>query len=486
MLLADAAGGSAAPWPAAAVLPPRARAWRAAGLRAAGTLALAACLAAHAKGDRLAAQGEVLGEATEPRVQRGQLVSEQIAEVCKKVLARPKAVNLSEAVHQLQCVEALTTGSAAIDIWSLGKSWLEDSNYQVLVALMAGLLGLVCAYDAMLALHMGIPLLAAVAFTNVVRVETVALSLSPSWASDGVLFLQAAAAAGLAATVGFEGATVVFGVSLGWVAAYSLGGWVRSLEASVPGIAVFWYQLGALCGFLANTVWRPVFLAVSAPLVGGLCMVSGSGVLLSRALAATVGSVPAFLPAADSCWHTAALELLGPAGAVTLCSCAALPVLLQVLTGRSWVTAGCQLSSLALGTIPQHTGLLCTLGAGGTDDSCPEWVRPPERWLWAVCGCVLWIAWTGFGLCRQLDKLWDWQDRHFWLEAMTWNGQQESQHHADELELSRGEEEYFVEEPEPRNVIQRFTRRFAPMPFLCCSRRGRVHGRQLPQPRQGM
>lgn len=283
--------------------------------------------------------------------------------------------------------------------------------------------------------------------------------------------LQAAGAAGLAAMIGFEGMQVVFGVALGWIAANSLGGWARSLDDSIPGLAVFWYQIGALCGFLANTVWRPVFLAVTAPLVGGLCLVAGVGVFISRLLAVVGAPVPAFLPAADTCWHIAAQELLGPAGVVTLCSCALIPVLLQVLTGRGWVTAACQLSFLALATIPQHTGLLCSLLPGG--DGCPEWLRPPERWLWAVFGCLLWIGWTGYALMQQLGKLDDWEDRHFWLGAMTWNPQPDTYRlNGHELELHGGEGDYEEPEPEPRNAIQRFMRRYAPMPFLCCSRRG--------------
>merc|ERR1719379_2007808 len=94
-----------------------------------------------------------------------------------------------------------------------------------------------------------------------------------------------AAAVSLVVHVGFEGFQVLFGGLLGLLGAYTFSPELKSLDESLPGVALLWYQCGAVAGCLVYTVWRKPVLALLAPLLGGLLVASGSAVLLGRGLA---------------------------------------------------------------------------------------------------------------------------------------------------------------------------------------------------------
>ncbi|CAJ1398819.1 unnamed protein product, partial [Effrenium voratum] len=100
--------------------------------------------------------------------------------------------------------------------------------------------------------------------------------------SVGTLMCQAAVTVGLAVYWGFEGSQVLLGSCSGFAVAYGLGAWARDLDVHMPGIAMVLYLSGAACGVLIFTTWRRAMLACLAPVLGGLLVASGAGVLVAR------------------------------------------------------------------------------------------------------------------------------------------------------------------------------------------------------------
>jgi len=365
-------------------------------------------------------EGELGSKSTQRPTRQQVAVSEKAAQACLGVLNGPDGENLDEALKRLHadgsahCKKTIKRGSPLGNYVAAVGGWLKASQYQVPLSLASVFLGLASAWDGQAVLSVVLPIFAAVAAASVAHYQAVTWGLSPNLASDGVLMVQAGAAAALAVHVGFEGAQVLFGVAVGFAAAYGLGEWARDLDFLVPGAAVLWYQLGAIAGFLLNTVWRPLLLAVLAPLLGGFLAVVGFGVLVGRVLAPLLGVTLFFLPSPGTTWIAASSEVLGPSAGPVLCGCAVLLVLLQGYLQNTSVTVALLATSLTLTTLPGRTGLGCWLMYGGSGgDDCPEWLQPAETW-WPVVGCVLWPVLTVVSARRQLEQLDDWEIHHFW------------------------------------------------------------------------
>lgn len=342
-------------------------------------------------------------------------VSDGTGTACLLLLGSRHRGPWTEAVAKVNRGVKPCEGSPLADGVDAAGKWLYGSRYQTIIAAVALCVGLISAWDAAVVLRVLVPAGAAVAAMSIAHREAMLWDFAPTLASEGVFLLQAGAAAVVATHVGFEGAQVLCGVASGWAAAYCLGDWARDLDPHAPGVEFLWYQVGAVFGFLASTAWRPEALAVLAPLLGGLCAVTGFGVLTSKILTSFKQGLWALemLPPASATWADTAVELLGPAAPLQIWACAAAVMALQRVLRLTWATAVCLTVGLALATLPKHTGLACL--AGHTFASgCPAWLRPAVLWHWPVLGSLLWIAFTAFAAWQQLARLPQWEDRHFW------------------------------------------------------------------------
>jgi len=306
----------------------------------------------------------------------------------------------------------------AIYIHHLG-SWLHEASNQVAVALGAVLVGASCVWDGPTIWHTLFVSLFALTAAGITCYEAHAHSLGPNLPSLALLMVQAAAAAGLAAHVGFEGFQVLFGAGVGFACAYgSPGDWARRLDDSYPGVALLWYQTGAFLGFLVYTVYRKPALAMLAPLLGGLLLVSGLGSLVGRLVPMV------WLPPARAPWLHATEALLGEAGAGVLAVHSGLALLGAVVYGysqRRWAAVACPVGSIGVAALVASTGLGCKALPSAVE--CPPWLEPLEHWQWTACGCGLWALLAALSSWYQIGKLGCWRPQGLWWNARDTVGQ---------------------------------------------------------------
>jgi len=220
-----------------------------------------------------------------------------------------------------------------------------------------------------------------------------------------MLVFQAAAATALGVYVSFEGVQVLIGVLLGFVSAWGFGAGARSVDEALPGMALLWYQAGALAGLVLNTVWRPLLVAIAAPVLGAWLLVSGALCLVLRALAAD--------PARSVL--SVGMEVVGPSSLCALCGVALVAVAVQSQWRRRDHTAAVLAGGLAVATLPGRTGLACWL-SGLVFGGCPAWLEPARSW-WPAVACAAWAALSVAAAWRQLGELQAWEAKHFWSHA---------------------------------------------------------------------
>merc|ERR1719410_2784057 len=143
-----------------------------------------------------------------------------------------------------------------------------------------------------------------------------------------ILMFQAAFAVGVAAQAGFDGFQVLFGTAVGFLGCYGCGGWARSFDEHIPGIALLWYSVGAVLGALVFTVWQKPVLVTFGPLLGGFLMTTGLLCMACVVARAANLAETTLLPALDEPWVHIARDLLlqmgqGALAAHAVCAVAA-------------------------------------------------------------------------------------------------------------------------------------------------------------------
>eukprot|EP00747_Dinoflagellata_sp_TGD_P066655 gnl/TRDRNA2_/TRDRNA2_154911_c0_seq1.p1 gnl/TRDRNA2_/TRDRNA2_154911_c0~~gnl/TRDRNA2_/TRDRNA2_154911_c0_seq1.p1 ORF type:complete len:512 (+),score=50.97 gnl/TRDRNA2_/TRDRNA2_154911_c0_seq1:71-1606(+) len=336
--------------------------------------------------------------------------------------------------ESLEACKALVnfTNSAAVSPVAIYSSefttWLRETQYQAAVAVFAICVGCVCLWDGPAIWHVLFTVTVAVAAAGVVKAETA----NTMFAKYGVVLgMQAFVAVGLAVHLGFEGFQVLLGIALGVLGAHEIGGWLTFVDSQVPAVALAWYSLFGMMGFLVYTVWRKPVLAVLAPLLGGLLVASGTGLLVSIAWSAvnveraeqvqnltaynnSAAGTPlpkilpaageAWFPKAGSSWFDAAYDLAGGGfGASIRVLCAVGGAVSHALLRRR------EISALCLGCGIWATALLSASGLGCRliGISCPL-IEAPREWRWMLCGCGLWALFSTWSTwCQLADVDWD-------------------------------------------------------------------------------
>lgn len=276
-------------------------------------------------------------------------------------------------------------------------SWLDESPFQVVLAGVALVAGLFSLWDGMGSWRRLFIVCAMAGSASVARYEAKEWSLD--LVSEVMLMVQASFSIALAAHVGFSGFQVLFGAIMGFLGAYSCGGWARNLHDQAPSLAFFWYLLGTVFGILVFVIWRKPVLASAAPLFGGLLVSSSVCWLLSWGGAALHGGqgLP-ILPPGRLPYLDAAEALIDPAGPAALAGHGACTLLAAVIHGgadsRRPPAILCLVSCIIVTTLASATGFAMGDSGGET------------RW-WSVFGCLLWgplaaaAAWFQMG---QIDK----------------------------------------------------------------------------------
>jgi hypothetical protein len=171
----------------------------------------------------------------------------------------------------------------------------------------------------------------------------------------------------------------------------------HKLDSYYPGLALIWYNAGALFGIFLAAFWRRPVLAALSPLLGGLLVSSGIGVLMGRLLALAetkmspvppwLTQVKGFFPSEASTWLMSFTSLLGRKPSMTIalqCGCSFLGLVLYRLTKRKhwpmvlFVVVGV-VASLVLGAF--------NMGCQLTKMSCPN-----NQWKWLVTGGFVWFS----------------------------------------------------------------------------------------------
>ncbi|CAK9032755.1 unnamed protein product [Durusdinium trenchii] len=215
---------------------------------------------------------------------------------------------------QDSCSRLANFTSSASPILAYGKTvqgWLNEPSCQIFVASAALIAGLCLTWDGPQLWKALFTLALACAAAFAARFEAEAWHLQIF--SIFTVMCQAAVIVGTAVYWGFEGSQVLLGSCCGFAGAYGMGAWVRSLDATAPGLAMFWYICGSVLGIQIFTAWRRGMLACLAPVLGGLLVSSAVGTLISRA-----GLRTPFLPKDTESWLTATEALLGLDGTSSL------------------------------------------------------------------------------------------------------------------------------------------------------------------------
>eukprot|EP00419_Tripos_fusus_P039389 CAMPEP_0172778232 /NCGR_PEP_ID=MMETSP1074-20121228/201805_1 /TAXON_ID=2916 /ORGANISM="Ceratium fusus, Strain PA161109" /LENGTH=408 /DNA_ID=CAMNT_0013615163 /DNA_START=173 /DNA_END=1397 /DNA_ORIENTATION=- len=198
-----------------------------------------------------------------------------------------------------------------IYLGSLYKSF-RTYQHQVVIALVALVIGSLCAWDG--------PQVWQAIFTAsmVAAAASLASIESEAWgynmASKILLMFQSAFAAGVAVQVGFDGFQVLFGTAVGSLGCFGCGGWARSFDEHVPGIALLWYSIGAVLGALVLTVWQRPVLVTLGPLLGGFLMTTGVVCMACTVASTDNVAETTLLPELDAPWIHIARDLFFATG----------------------------------------------------------------------------------------------------------------------------------------------------------------------------
>jgi len=308
---------------------------------------------------------------------------------------------------------------------------LRKAEHQTLVAGVAVLVGVACAWNGPAIWRALFTATAAALAASVAHSEAKAWNLAPNHVSEWMMMLQAACFAALAVHSGFEGFQVLLGGALGALGAYGLGGWARVADDSAPGIALLWYETGAVAGLLLYTVWRRSLLAVLAPLLGAFLVTSGVGVVVSSIASAmslrgkSKELVAALLPPEHAPWLDVASAILGEAASLVVavhCSFALLSALFHSTIRSPLVSVSCLFVGMMIVGLTISAGFGCkaVLAFGKRDGDCPSWLPPAQdAWSWwPVVGGFLWAALTAATAWRQLNSL-DAEEPAGFLQSVT-------------------------------------------------------------------
>jgi len=293
-------------------------------------------------------------------------------------------------------------------------SWLQKSDQQATIALIALVVGLIAVYDGFRFWHVLFTIAVTAAGAFVVHYEAEALPLSSNAFANEVLVAEAAVVIAFAMHVGFEGSQVLLGVLLGFWCAYELSHVAHQLDGFHDGFAVIWYTAGAFLGCLVFAAWRRAVLGVLAPLLGGLLCASAFGLIVSRNIHylldvqekrdALEVSIANFFPPKDEAWIDALLVLLGkqPSATIALqCVFALLGALLHYIL-VAWVWR----YPRAPGVLMVVLGIVMSLFTGTSQFDCePLKGTCPEGtpWGWLLFGSILWAFIAGNCAYRQLE-----------------------------------------------------------------------------------
>eukprot|EP00930_Biecheleria_cincta_P087491 TRINITY_DN76718_c0_g1_i1.p1 TRINITY_DN76718_c0_g1~~TRINITY_DN76718_c0_g1_i1.p1 ORF type:complete len:591 (+),score=106.29 TRINITY_DN76718_c0_g1_i1:39-1811(+) len=324
---------------------------------------------------------------------------------------RPTGASMCDDIDKLHNV-VLNSTSSPVAAYTRGMSdWLQQSPYQVLIALAALLSGAVCAWNGpgvwQAVFILGVSLGAAA----MVRFELQLRHLAPNAFAEGLLILTVTLIIALAAHSGFEGSQVMLGAALGFSGAMVSGAWAQGLDASLPGTSLGWYCVGSCIGVWVFSTCRRPLLATMGPLLGSYLVVASLGYMLGRLVATgdTESRPWPFLPLPDQPWPASAAVLLGPLGSGAWPwhgLCALLAALLDGCRRRTLAVA-LLISYIALTALGGLVvGMQCKSDGKRTDGSnCPSQFAAIDRWQWQLVGCIAWAVLAAAAGWRQLLAL---------------------------------------------------------------------------------
>jgi len=272
---------------------------------------------------------------------------------------------------------------------SLYKSFREY-HHQVVIALVALVIGSLCAWNGLQVWQAIFTATMVAAATSLAHMEADAWRFN--LVSKLLLMFQAAFATGVAVQVGFDGFQVLFGTAMGFLGCYVCGGWARSFDEHIPGIALLWYSIGAVLGALVLTVWQRPVLVTLGPLLGGFLMTTGMVCMACVVARATNVAEPILLPALDEPWVHIARDLIfamGPAALAAHAACAVAATVVYRATAaddRRFPAVCCLVACV-----------IVTAAFGAVENS----------W-WMVCASFVWAALSGLSTYRQLGFLQGW------------------------------------------------------------------------------
>jgi len=196
----------------------------------------------------------------------------------------------------------------------------------------------------------------------------------------------------VAVQAGFDGFQVLFGTAVGCLGCYGCGGWARSFDEHVPGIALLWYSIGALLGALVLTVWQRPVLVTLGPLLGGFLMTTGVVCMACCVARATNVTGPTLLPVLDEPWVDIARDLLfamGPAALAAHATCAVAATAVYRATDaddRRFPAVCCLVACIIITAV----------------------IAAVESSWWMMCASIVWAALSGLSTYRQLGFLQGW------------------------------------------------------------------------------
>lgn len=319
----------------------------------------------------------------------------------------------SEALGEI----ANATGSPLTTYVQGFASELAKTEHSTVVASLAWVVGIGCAWNGPWVWRSVFVLVVAAMGAHVAHIEAQAWALVPNNASAWLLMAQAAGAAALGVHSGFEGSQVFFGGALGFVSAYCMGPWARTVDGGYHGFALLWYEAGAVTGLLLFTVWRKLALAVLAPLLGAFLVITASGTLVSHFCTFCPAALLRAMPPPEAHWMEAAAVVLGDSAvpsALAAHGCfGLLSLVVYGLSRRRLAAIACLVLPTLLRALMAYTGVGCS--AMPANAECPPWLSSVAQWQWPVCCCLLWAgltavaAWQQLGLFDGLDPDDFWQ-----------------------------------------------------------------------------
>lgn len=302
--------------------------------------------------------------------------------------------DISKGVLEYLCAEEeqlIDTTKSPIILYLRGiYKGFQAYNHQVVIAIVAIVVGCLCAWDGPRVWQALFTASMVAAVTSLARIE------SEAWAVDIVsellLMFQAAFATGVAVQSGFDGFQVLFGTLVGYLGAYGIGGWARTADHYAPGFAMLWYSIGAMLGALVLTIWQKPVLVTLGPLLGGFLVTTGV-VCIACLLARAAGAKgTAILPVLHDPWINIAAEILfviGPAALAAHAACAVTATVVYRATGdedKRFPAVCCLLACIVVTAA----------------------VAAVEGAWWVVVACLIWGLISGLSTYRQLGLLQGW------------------------------------------------------------------------------